>query len=265
VTTLKLPDPGLAWPVPLAAVHLIAEAEGLRLKAYRCPAGIWTIGRGHTRGVRPGDVCTVDQADRWLLEDLQEFAGEVTAACTVSPTPEELGAMVSLAFNVGMGWMGPRKPAGARDGFRQSTVLRQHNAGNRQAAGRAFSLWNKARVNGVLTELPGLTARRAAEAAMYLSGDGVAVAMPQAVQAESSLAKSPINVGGVTALGTGLVAGLRELGDSIGGIKAPLDAAKAVMVDTLGVPPGWILPMVLIAAGALVIRWRLAQRRGGWA
>lgn len=262
---LKLPDPALPWPIPLGAMCLIAEAEGLRLKAYRCPAGIWTIGRGHTSGVRPGDMCTVEQADRWLLEDVQQCVADVTAACTVTPTPEELGAMVSLTFNVGIGWKGTRKPAGARDGFRQSTVLRQHNAGNRQAAARAFALWNKARVNGVLTELPGLTARRAAEAALYLSGEEATTAMPQAVQGETSLAKSPINAGGVAALGTGVIAGLRELGDSVGGVKAPLDAAKAVLVDTLGVPPSWILPMVLIAAGALVIRWRLAQRREGWA
>lgn len=262
--TLKLPDPSLPWPIPMAAVLLIAEREGLVLRAYRCPAGIWTIGRGHTRGVRPEDVCTVEQADRWMLEDLQEVTTAVLEACTLKPSPEELGAMVSLAFNIGMGWEGKTKPAGARDGFRQSTVLRQHNADNRQAAARAFGLWNRARVGGQLVELAGLTARRAAEKALYLSGD-ITQVMPQAVEAESKLRRSPINTGGLVTVGAGVIAGLRELGDSVGGIKAPLDAAKAVMVDTLGVPPSWILPLVLIVAGVLVIRWRFAQRKEGWA
>lgn len=247
------PDPNLPWPIPMPAVGLIAESESLQLKAYRCPAGVWTIGWGETQGVKPGDTCTKEQADRWLLEDLQERAGAVGAMCTIDPSPAELGAMVSLAYNIGL------------EAFRRSTVLRQHNAGNRQAAARAFGLWNKARVNGVLTELPGLTARRAREAALYLVGDEQPQAMPQAVEAESKVSASPIARSGAVAAGAGVLEGLRQLGDSVGGIKAPLDAAKAVMVDTLGVPPDWILPLVLIAVGALIVRHRLRQRSEGWA
>lgn len=247
------PDPNLPWPIPMPAVGLIAESEGLRLKAYRCPAGVWSIAYGETQGVKPGDTCTKEQADRWLLEDLQERAGAVGAMCTIGPSPAELGAMVSLAYNIGL------------EAFRRSTVLRQHNAGNRQAAARAFGLWNKARVNGVLTELPGLTARRAREAALYLVGDEQPQAMPQAVESESKVSASPIARSGAVAAGAGVLEGLRQLGDSVGGIKAPLDAAKAVMVDTLGVPPDWILPLVLIAVGVIVVRWRLKQREGGWA
>lgn len=247
------PDPNLPWPIPMAAVGLIAESEDLRLKAYRCPAGVWTIGWGETQGVRPGDTCTKEQADRWLLEDLQERAGAVGAMCTIDPSPAELGAMVSLAYNIGL------------EAFRRSTVLRQHNAGSRQAAARAFGLWNKARVNGALTELPGLTARRAREAALYLAGDEERQAMPQAVEAESKVSQSPIARSGAVTAGAGILAGLGSLGESVGAIKAPLDAAKSVMVDTLGVPPDWILPLVLIAVGVIVVRWRLKQREGGWA
>jgi hypothetical protein len=112
--------------------------------------------------------------------------------------------------------------------------------------------------------LPAAGAPRPTRPDLYLSGN-VAQVMPQAVEAESQLRRSPINTGGLVTLGAGVIAGLRELGDSVGGIKAPLDAAKAVMVETLGVPPSWILPLVLIVAGALVIRWRLAQRKEGWA
>lgn len=251
-----LPDPSLPWPIPMAAVALIAEAEGLRLAAYRCPAGVPTIGWGETDGVQMGDTCTREQADHWLLEDLQERTRAVQALCTRGPSRNELGALVSLAYNIGLGALA------------KSTALRQHNAGDHQAAARAICLWDKARVQGVLTTLPGLTARRAREQALYLTpDDGTAQQqpIPQAVEAESGLATSPITRGGLVTIGAGVLEGLRQMGDSLGGVRAPLDAARGLLVDTLGVPPEWILPLVLIAAGALVVRWRLQQRREGWA
>lgn len=180
---MRYPDATLPWPIPYAGVQLLAEYEqgptgGCALAAYRCPAGVWTIGWGETDGVRPGDVCTPEQADRWLVEDLTERAAAVREMCSRKPSPHELAALVSLAYNVGL------------SGLRQSTALRQHNAGHAQAAARAFGLWNKARVGGQLVELPGLTARRAREAALYLTPDADAQPrMPQAVEAESSLAR----------------------------------------------------------------------------
>ena len=252
--SMQLPDPTLPWPIPLAAVELIAEAEGCRLTAYRCPAGVPTIGWGETDGVQMGDTCTQDQADRWLLEDLQERTRAVQALCTRAPSRNELGALVSLAYNIGVGALS------------KSTALRQHNAGQHEAAARAIELWDKARVNGVLTTLPGLTARRARERALYLTPDDPrAEPMPQAVEAESSITTSPIARGGAVAAGAGVLEGLRQMGDSLGSIKAPMDAARSVLVDTLGVPAEWILPAVLIAAGALVVRWRLRQRAEGYA
>ena len=251
---MTLSDPSLPWPIPLAAVELIAVSEGLRLAAYRCPAGVPTIGWGETEGVQMGDTCTKEQADRWLCEDVTDRAKQVRELCKVAPSANELGAFVSLAYNIGMG------------AFAKSTALRQHNAGQHQAAARAIELWDKARVGGVLQPLPGLTARRAKERALYLTPDEpMPLAMPQAVESESPMVASPINKGGAVAVGAGVLEGLRQMGDSVGGIKAPLDAAKAVLVDTLGVPADWILPIVLIAAGALVIRWRLRQRREGYA
>jgi GH24 family phage-related lysozyme (muramidase) len=93
-----LPDAGLPWPLPLDAVRLIAESEGLRLAAYLCPAGVWTIGWGETDGVQPGDTCTKEQADRWLCEDLTDRAKAVRELCTSAPSRNELGALVSLSF-----------------------------------------------------------------------------------------------------------------------------------------------------------------------
>lgn len=89
-----LPDSSLPWPIPMAAVALISKAEGCRLKAYKCPAGVWTIGWGRTERVRRGDTCTQERADDWLCDDLRLRADAVRSVCTVAPTDNELGAMV---------------------------------------------------------------------------------------------------------------------------------------------------------------------------
>lgn len=255
-----LPEPNLPWPIPLAVVALIAESETLRLKAYRCPAGVWTIGWGETDGVRPGDTCTKEQADRWLLEDVTDRAKAVRAMCTVEPSENELGALVSLAYNIGL------------EGLRKSTVLRQHNAGNRQAASRAFGLWNKARNprTGQLEVLDGLTARRARESAMYLTPDDPAdvSAMPQAVASESSLASSPINAGGAAAVGLGGVTAVTQVADQVqeaSGALATIKGAALQVADFVGIPPGVLLALGLIAVGIVVMQQRAKQRREGWA
>jgi lysozyme len=249
-----LPDPSLPWPIPMAAVAIGADYEGCYLKAYRCPAGIPTIARGRTTDVKMGDVCTQEQADRWFCEELTGFAANVRAACTIDPGDNELGAMTILAYNIGMG------------GFKQSTVLKCHNRGDYQAASRAFGLWNKAKVNGVLTELPGLTARRAAEAALYLKPENIeaAHAMPQAVEAESSLAASPINRGGLVAAGTGVIGALTDAGSSVASLKGPLGEVKTFVAETLGLPPSIWPYLVLAAVGLAVVWWRAKQRERGW-
>lgn len=250
---MTLPDPSLPWPVPLEAVRLIAESESLALTAYRCPAGVPTIGWGETDGVQMGDTCTQEQADRWLLEGLTERATAVRQACTTAPSANELGAFVSLAYNIGV------------EAFKGSTALRLHNAGDHAGASRAICLWDKARVNGVLTVLPGLVARRAREQALYLTSSAPSSApMPQAVEAESKIAASPILQGGTVTAGAGILAALAEARESLGPVGDVFKAARSFLADAVGVPPSWVLPGVLIGAGIVVIRWRLAQRRGGW-
>lgn len=255
-----LPDPSLPWPIAMVAVGEIAHSEGLRLKAYRCPAGVWTIGWGETEGVRPGDTCSKEQADRWLLEDVTDRAKAVRRMCTVEPSENELGALVSLAYNIGL------------EGLRKSTVMRQHNAGNRQAAARAFGLWNKARNprTGQLEVLDGLTARRARESALYLTPDDIADVgtMPQAVEAESSLAKSPINASGAAAIGLGGVTAVTQVADQVqeaSGVLATLKASVHQLADFIGLPPGALLALALIGVGFVVISNRNKQRREGWA
>ena len=140
---MTLPNKNLDWPVAYDAVLEIARSEGLRLRAYRCPAGVPTIARGRTRGVKMGDTCTQDQADAWFVEDLTEFTDGVQRVLKRDASDNELGAMVSLAYNIGLA------------GFAKSTVLKRHNEGDRQSAARAFALWNKARINGVLQVVDG--------------------------------------------------------------------------------------------------------------
>lgn len=238
----------------MAAVALIAESEGLRLAAYRCPAGVPTIGWGETSGVHMGDTCTKEQADRWLCEDLVDRVKAVRSMCQVQPSPNELGALVSLAYNIG------------RAGLTGSTVLRQHNAGNRDAAARAFGLWNKARVNGALTALPGLTARRAREAALYLTPeDAPSEPMPQAVEAESKLNKSPIAQASALIVGAPVVDLATQASEGVGALKPAIAAIKSLATETLGIPTQWVVPVLLIVAGLIVLRWRLRQRSEGYA
>jgi len=251
---MNLPDPSLPWPIPMTAVAEIAESEGLSLVAYRCPAGVWTIAFGETDGVRPGDTCTKEEADRWLLEDLTERTRAVRELCTVEPSPNELGALVSLAYNIGLA------------GLAKSTVLRAHNAGDRQSASRAFGLWNKAKDpdTGLLRDLPGLTARRAREAALYLKPEpGQApLQMPQAVEAESKPVSSPINKSGAVAIATG---GISLVAEATEWLTVPMGRLRSLVVDTLGVPSHLLLPIVLVVVGIAVLYYRANQRKGGWA
>ncbi|KAF0813583.1 Lysozyme RrrD [Andreprevotia sp. IGB-42] len=237
-----LPSQGINWPIAWDAVRLIALSEGCKLRAYLCPAGVWTIGWGQTDHVKRGMVWTQAQADDDLCAELAALAREVRNACHVDTGANELGALCSLAYNIGVG------------AFRKSTVLRQHNAGNPQAAARAFALWNKAAGK----VLPGLASRRAREAALYLTPDDDAdyfeTAMPQQVEGEQTLAGSPIAQSGAASVATGLATGAAAL---TGDVKTTADA--------LGLSPLLIIAAVLLAVGCAVLYQRYRQRAGGWA
>lgn len=80
----------------------IAEFEGIRLTAYKCPAGVWTIGAGHTAGVTEGMTITKEQAMRFLEEDIQKSEQAVNAL-NMSFTQNQFDALVSFCFNCGAG------------------------------------------------------------------------------------------------------------------------------------------------------------------
>lgn len=144
--------------VSASGLEIVKKHEGLRLTAYRCPAGVWTIGYGVTSragvgAVTPGMKITAAQAEDMLRDALGVFERGVQDALTRRPTQSQFDAMVSLAYNIGI-------PA-----FKRSSVLRHFNAGDMDKAAGAFLMWNKA--NGKV--LPGLTRRRGDERALFLT------------------------------------------------------------------------------------------------
>lgn len=142
-------------PTNAAGLEIIKRNEGLRLDAYPDPAtggDPWTIGYGHTGQVHEGMTISQAQADAYLAEDLDKFESGVNDLIEQA-TDNQFSAMVSLAYNVGLG------------NFEKSSVLKYHNAGDYAAAADAFLLWNKAagRV------FAGLDRRRHEERALYLT------------------------------------------------------------------------------------------------
>ncbi len=134
-------------------LDLLKQFEGCKLDAYRCPAGVWTIGYGHTRDVEPGQVITRAEAEDLLREDLADFEEAVGDVVEIELTQGQFDALVSFAYNVGKG------------ALRSSTLLRLLNNNDIQGAANQFVRWNKA--GGQV--LKGLTRRRLAEKELFLS------------------------------------------------------------------------------------------------
>lgn len=261
-----LPDRGLNWPICWAGVEFIGgRFEKCRLRAYKpLPTDPWTCGWGETQGVTANTVWTQAYADQRFCDSLTVYAAKVREALTVEPNEHEFAAMVSLAYNIGLGWNPARpKPAGAKEGFRQSTVLRLHNRGDREGAARAFSLWNKSGGRVV----SGLVARRLAEAALYLTppADADHAPMAQSVEPESKLSGSPLAKAGATTAATGVASIFGVIADQVSALKGPLDSVKDFVVNTIGIPTHAVVPVLLLVAGGAVMYWRWRQRREGWA
>ena len=154
--------------VNAATIDLIRRFEGLRLVAYRDAAGVWTIGYGHTSmagppKVTPGMRISRKQAERILRADVERVAGQV--AKVLGPdvlsrlNENQFGALVSMAFNVGLG------------NFKRSSALRAVRAGRLEEVPRLLLRWVKSRDprTGRLRTLRGLVRRRRAEGRMWLT------------------------------------------------------------------------------------------------
>ncbi len=136
-----------------AGISLIKQFESFSARPYLCPANIWTIGYGHTRGVSK-DMAPITEAEACdlLAEDLAGFEAQVETSVTRKLDQHQFDALVSFVFNVGAG------------AFLQSTMLKMINDGNLNGAANQFLRWTKA--GGKV--LNGLVKRRAAERAMFV-------------------------------------------------------------------------------------------------
>jgi lysozyme len=151
-------------------IDMIKHHEGVRVRPYQCPALIWTVGVGHVidqshirvplaeRKALPipngwDRTLSMGEVDEMLAKDLQSFESGVKRLCPSGLTPGRFGALVSFAFNVGLG------------NLQNSTLRMKHNRGEYEEAAEEFLKWNKAGGK----ELKGLTNRRKDERALYLS------------------------------------------------------------------------------------------------
>lgn len=138
-------------------VKMIMHHEGVRLKPYRCPANLWTVGVGHLIG--DGNSLpqewdrqfTMEEVNDILKKDLRRFERGVLRLCPMGLTQHRFDALVSFSFNVGLG------------SLQRSTVRRRHNRGDYEGAAKAFMMWTK----GGGRVLRGLVIRRQDEVNLY--------------------------------------------------------------------------------------------------
>lgn len=199
--TRRINDEGLA---------LIKQWEGLRLTAYRCAAGVLTIGYGSTGPhVTEGMKITKAKAEKLLLKDLERFEAAIERLVTVPLNDNQFAALVSWAFNVGEGAVA------------KSTLIRKLNAEDYDAVPGELARWNKA--GGKV--LAGLSNRRAAEAGLWANGEFVASNYIEPESPEKNLTKSRTMTGATVAgiPGAGIAA------DGIAEIVTATEKAGAMM------------------------------------
>ncbi len=140
-------------------IKMIKHHEGVRLKPYKDPIGLWTVGVGHLIGdgktlpIEWFRTFTMDEVDELLKKDLMRFERGVLRLCPNNLTQSRFDALVSFAFNVGLG------------NLQASTLRQKHNRGDIVGAAKEFLRWNKA--GGKIFR--GLTIRRQDESNLYLS------------------------------------------------------------------------------------------------
>jgi len=152
------------------ALQMIKHHEGVRARPYRCPALLWTVGVGHV--IEPAHInikieerkylpspygwdrtLSMAEVDEILEKDLRRFEAGVSRLCAAGLNQSRFDALVSFAFNVGLG------------NLQRSSIRMRHNRGDFEGAADAFLMWTKAGGR----ELPGLIKRRNDERAIYLN------------------------------------------------------------------------------------------------
>lgn len=136
-------------------LELIKFYEGLELEAYKCAAGVWTIGYGWTHDVKEGDTITEERAEELLREGIVQYENAVDDLVDVPLEQHQFDALVSWVYNLG------------RANLASSTLLKKVNAQEYAEVPDQIRRWNKA--GGKVLE--GLTKRRESEAKLWSTGE----------------------------------------------------------------------------------------------
>lgn len=143
----------MQYKVSDKGIDMICFFEGFRAKAYKCPAGIWTIGYGHTKGVKSGDIITKEQGVKYLREDVA-FAEKYVNNLGVCETQGQFDALVDFVFNLGS------------SALKNSTLLKKiKNKASDSEICKQFRRW----VYAGGKKLTGLVRRREAECELWIS------------------------------------------------------------------------------------------------
>jgi len=216
-----------------ASLDLIKRWEGCKLKAYKCSAGVWTVGYGLTTNaglieVGPDTVITQEEADWYLEKTIENFLAEIKPAITAPINENELGAFTSLAYNIG-----PRA-------FLKSSALLHFNQGSKDRVPTSIRMWRKA--GGKVVK--GLVNRREAEVDLFLTP--VISEMPAPARTSPVQSKT---------LQASVVQGASAVGGAVAAFQA-LDGTAQIIAMT---------GCVLVALTAIfILRERLKAWAAGW-
>jgi lysozyme len=135
-------------------IKLIKDSEGCKLKSYKCPAGIWTIGYGQTKGIKEGMVWTQQQADEDIIKTALQAFNEAIKDSPILATAnmEKQAAIADFVYNLGI------------TNYNKSTLKLRVDKGNWVSASTEIKKWNKS--NGTI--LNGLVKRRQLEADLLI-------------------------------------------------------------------------------------------------
>jgi lysozyme len=247
------------------------DAAKTLFRPYYCPAGVLTIGWGHTndhgRKFKEGDQWTKGECDAEFRSDMQRFEKAVRRLVKVALTQSQFDALVSFAYNCGEG------------NFARSSLLRKVNAKDFDGAADEFGKW----VNGGGKPLNGLIRRRKAEAALFRDGAHETVRttyrierqdpepMPQGVDAPAGQIKpmSTSKIGRTQiAIGTGgvieMASTVKDAVDKAGAVKQGVEdlGVGDVLAHLVTMPSFWFTAAIIVAAGA-VWYWRREHAQAG--
>lgn len=220
---------------------MLVEFEGVKLKAYKCPAGVWTIGIGATNPpVKATDEITREEAFKRLDRDLVQYEEGVRKHVKVELTQNQFDALVDFAYNAGVG------------ALQKSTLLKKVNAGKFDEVPAEFMKWTK----GGGKELPGLVRRRRAEVKLWRGLDTEASVptsqarfQPDQPKATKSITQSKEANAAVAAGGLGTIAVVQEV--------MPMVREGGDLLGSLS--PTILILFVIIAAAAAV--WYFRKQR----